>query len=89
MKMEAIMASEQDWQTELYKDMEIYVTALPHEGSHSLWDYTVRLAWPGEDPSSESEVIGKSGDDGDFPTPEAAIEAGLLKGHALVDNLSK
>ena len=83
------MASEQDWQTEIYKDMEIYVTALSHEGSHSLWDYTVRLAWPGEDPSSESEVIGKSGDDGDFPTREAAIEAGFLKGHALVDNLSK
>lgn len=83
------MASEQDWQTELYKDMEIFVTALPHKGSHTLWDYAVRIAWPGEDPSSDSEVIGKSGDDGNFPSTEAAIEAGFLKGYTLVDNLSK
>lgn len=81
------MANEQDWRTELYKDMEIYVTALPHEGSTSLWDYTVRLAWPGEDPSSEGEVVGKSGDDGDYPTAEAAVQAGFLKGYALVDQL--
>ena len=52
------MADEQDWLTEEYKGMEIYVTALPHEGSASLWDYTVRIAWPGEDPSSEGEIIG-------------------------------
>ncbi len=79
------MASEQDWQTELYKDMEIFVTALPHAGDASLWDYTVRVAWPGEDPSSDSEVVIKSGDDGDYATREAAIEAGFVKGHVLVD----
>ena len=83
------MASEQDWQTELYKDMEIYVTALPHKGAHALWDYAVRIAWPGEDPSSDSEVIGKSGDDADFSSREAATQAGFIRGHALVDSLSK
>ncbi|QAU32798.1 hypothetical protein [Janthinobacterium sp. 17J80-10] len=83
------MASEQDWQTELYKDMEIYVTALPHEGSRACWDYAVRIAWPGEDPSSDSEVIGESGDDGDYPNRAAAIQAGFIKGHVLVDGLSK
>lgn len=81
------MADEQDWQTESYKGMDIFVTALPHEGSASLWDYTVRVAWPGEDATSEGEVVGKSGDDGDYPSREAAVQAGLLKGYALVDQL--
>jgi len=83
------MANEQDWQTELYKDMEIYVTALPHAGSTTLWDYAVRIAWPGDDPSSDSEVLGESGDDGDFSSRQAAIQAGFVKGYALVDGLSK
>lgn len=81
------MAAQQDWQTESYKGMDIFVTALPHEGSDSLWDYTVRIAWPGEDVASDEGVVGKSGDDGDYPSREAAVQAGLQKGYALVDQL--
>lgn len=81
------MAAQQDWQTESYKGMDIFVTALPHQGSDSLWDYTVRVAWPGEDAASEGEVVGSSGDESDYPSREAAVQAGLQKGYALVDQL--
>ncbi len=82
------MAHEQEWHTESYKGMEIHVTALPHAASGTLWDYAVRVAWPGEDPTSESEIVGKSGDDADYPTRQAALVAGFVKGHALVDALT-
>ncbi len=82
------MANQQDWQTESYKGMEIHVTALPHDTSASLWDYAVRVVWPGEDPTSDSEVIGQSGDQADYPSRQAALEAGFVRGHALVDELA-
>lgn len=79
------MAHQLDWHTESYKGMEVHVSALPHAGAESLWDYTVRIAWPGDDVASDSEIVGKSGDGADYPNREAAIAAGFQKGYAMVD----
>jgi len=79
----------QDWHTEAYKGMEVHVTALPKDDSGSAWDYTVRVTQPGEDSSAESELMASAGDDADFPTEEAAVEAGFVRGYALVDAMSR
>ncbi|HYD95940.1 MAG TPA: hypothetical protein VEC01_11485 [Noviherbaspirillum sp.] len=79
------MTSEQDWQTEYYKGMDVHVTALPR--SDTSWDFTVRVTQPGEDSASEAELAAASGDDGDFPSREAAVEAGFVKGYSMVDAL--
>lgn len=83
------MEQQQDWHTEAYKGMEVHVTALARDPSNALWDYTVRVAWPGDESASDSEIVEKSGDDADFSTKEAAIEAGFVKGYALVDGLTQ
>lgn len=83
------MKDGQDWQTDSYRGMDVHVTALQHDPSSSRWDYTVRIAQPGEDSSSESELTAESGDDTDYPTKEAAVEAGFAKGYAMVDELLK
>lgn len=83
------MDAQQDWHTEAYKGMEVHVTALARDPSSAMWDYTVRVAWPGDDPASDSEIVETSGDDADFATREAAIEAGFVKGYALVDSLAQ
>lgn len=79
------MSNEQDWQTETYKGMEVHVSPLPQDSGK--WDYTVRIAWPGEDSSSESELSGSSGDDADYPSREAAVAAGFARGYQLVDQM--
>ncbi len=81
------MESGQDWHTESYKGLEVHVTALPREDGAARWDYTVRIAQPGEDATSESELTAESGDDADYPTRDAAVEAGFLKGYAMVDQM--
>lgn len=81
--------NEQDWHTEEYKGMEVHVSALARDDAHSSWDFTVRVTQPGEDASSESELAAESGDDADYPTAEAALEAGFVKGYAMVDALLK
>jgi hypothetical protein len=81
------MGIQQDWHTESYKGMDVHVSALPHDGSATKWDYTVRIAQPGEDSSSSSELTAESGDDRDYLTREAALEAGFAKGYAMVDEL--
>lgn len=82
------MATEQDWHTEFHNGMNVHVTALPRDASHTSWDFSVRVAQPGEDTSAEAELTAKSGDDDDFPTKEAAIEAGFRKGYEIVDSLA-
>lgn len=77
----------QNWHTEAYKGMEVHVTALLRDGRVSSWDYTVRVTQPGDDASSESELTAESGDDADYPTEEAAVEAGFVKGYSMVDAL--
>jgi hypothetical protein len=81
------MTNEQDWHTESYKGMDVHVTALPHDASRSSWDYTIRIAQPGEDSSSESELTAESGDDADYPSEEAAVQAGFVKAYSMVDAL--
>jgi hypothetical protein len=76
----------QDWRTEFYRGMDVHVTALPH-GDSALWDYTVRITQPGEDPGSSNELVAQSGDDADYPSREAAVEAGFRKGYAMVDQM--
>lgn len=80
------MTDEQQWHTETYRGMDVHVSPLPHQGSQA-WDYTVRIAQPGEDAGSDSELNARSGDDQDYPTKEAAVEAGFAKGYEMVDAL--
>ena len=75
----------QDWHTESYKGMDVHVTALPRDDGR--WDFTVRIAQSGEDTGSASELTDRSGDDGDYPSENAALEAGFVKGYAMVDGL--
>jgi hypothetical protein len=82
-----IMLTEQSWRTEEYKGMDVHVTALPHDRSRSKWDYTVRVTDPGTDSSAVGALATGSGDDGDFLTEEAAVEAGFARGYVLVDKL--
>lgn len=83
------MTMEQNWHTEEYRGMDIHVTALPHRDGEAKWDYTVRIAYPGEDAGAAAELAARSGDDGDYSSAEKAIEAGFIKGHAMVDRLSE
>lgn len=85
----ANMAYEQDWHTEVYKGMEVHVTALPRDDAGTRWDYTVRIAQPGDDAASQSELATQSGDGKDYATEEAALEAGFANGYAMVDELLK
>lgn len=79
------MERNQDWHTEAYKGMEVHVTALARDESLTSWDYTVRVTQPGDDSTSESELTTASGDDADFPSEDAAVEAGFVKGYSMVD----
>lgn len=77
----------QDWRTESYRGMEVHVSALPRDASGSSWDYTVRISQPGDDAASESELVAESGDDADYPSEQAAVEAAFMKAYAMVDRL--
>lgn len=79
------VAIEQDWRTEQYKGMLVHVCAVPHDAAHTSWDYSVRITQPGDDSGSESELTAGSGDDVNYPTKQAAVEAGFIKGYSLVD----
>ena len=81
------MTFEQNWRTEYYRGMDVHVSALPRNARHTSWDYTVRVTQPGEDAGSESELTAQSGDDADFSSEEAAVEAAFLKGYSMVDGL--
>ena len=80
-------ADQQDWQTEIYKGVEVHASALPHAGRPGKWDYTVRVSESGADSSAESELVAESGDDADYASKAAAVEAGFVKGYKLVDEL--
>ncbi|OWW22144.1 hypothetical protein [Noviherbaspirillum denitrificans] len=79
------MQRQQDWHTEAYKGLEVHVTALPKDGRDTGWDYTVRITQPGDDSSSEAELTAESGDEADYPSEEAAVEAGFMRGYSMVD----
>lgn len=81
------MEPKQDWRTESYKGMDVHVCALSPTEVRFSWDFTVRVTQPGDDSASESELTAESGDDAHYPSKEAAVRAGLVKGYALVDGL--
>ncbi len=81
------MDKQENWSTELYKGMEVHVTALQKEKAREKWDYTVRLCEPGVDATAESELVAKSGDDSDYPSQGAALAAGFARGYAMVDRI--
>lgn len=81
------MDKQQEWSTEIYKDMEVHVTTLAKQNKPGFWDYTVRVCEPGVDAGSASELVTGSGDDDDFSSSDAALEAGFKKGYTLVDKL--
>lgn len=81
------MTYEQDWRTESYRGMDVHVSALPRDAQHRSWDYTVRVTQPGEDAGSASELTAQSGDDADFASEEAAVEAAFVRGYEMVDRL--
>ncbi|HEY0844862.1 MAG TPA: hypothetical protein VGE12_05815 [Noviherbaspirillum sp.] len=81
------MEQRQNWHTESYKGMEVHVTALPRGDTGTSWEYTVRIAQPGDDAGSESELTAESGSAAAFPSEEDAVEAGFVKGYAMVDAL--
>lgn len=83
------MDRQENWSTELYKGMEVHVTALQKEKAKEKWDYTVRLCEPGVDSTSESELIAESGDDSDYLSQGAALAAGFAKGYAMVDRIKR
>jgi hypothetical protein len=51
---------------------------------HGITQYASQ---PGDDASSDSEITQQSGNDGEYPTAAAALEAGFVKGYAMVDAL--
>lgn len=81
------MTERQSWRTEEYKGMDIHVTALRHGDDNSKWDYTVRVTDPGVDSSALGALATESGDDDDYLTEEAAVQAGFARGCSLVDRL--
>jgi hypothetical protein len=83
------MKQDQDWRTESYKGMDVHVSALPHKDKAQCWDYTIRIAQPGDDSGSESELTAEAGDDADYPSREEAVQAGFAKGYAMVDEMLK
>lgn len=81
------MEQQENWSTELYKGMEVHVTALLKDNASRQWDYTVRVSEPGVDASAESELAAESGDDADYASSSEALAAGFAKGYAIVDRI--
>jgi hypothetical protein len=83
------MEKQENWSTELYKGMEVHVTALQKGDASHQWDYTVRVCEPGVDATAESELVAESGDDADYTSQSAALAAGFAKGYAMVNEVRK
>lgn len=83
------MDKQLNWSTELYKGMEVHVTALQKEKVRQGWDYTVRICEPGVDATAESELVAESGDDAEYTSESAALAAGFARGYTMVDGLKK
>ncbi|HWU99203.1 MAG TPA: hypothetical protein VN114_11870 [Oxalicibacterium sp.] len=81
------MDIQSNWSTELYKGMEVHVSALQKEKAKTKWDYTVRVCEPGVDAGAESELVAESGDDSDYSSQGAALAAGFARGYAMVDQI--
>ena len=85
------MEQQQNWSTELYKGLEVHVTALKKDTATSgnIWDYTIRICEPGVDATAESDLLTAAGDNDDYASQEEALAAGFEKAYAMVDELQK
>lgn len=83
------MKMTQDWRTEYYKGMDVHVSVAPKDDLSRTWGYAVRVTEPGADTSADSELFAQSGDDKDYPSKDAAVQAGFAQGYAMVDTLIK
>ncbi|MHA6913933.1 hypothetical protein ACQUJO_12430 [Ralstonia pseudosolanacearum] len=89
------MTVEANWRTELYKDFDVYVLAIPRAArasgkaakSAALWDFVVRVCESGADPTAVETLVAHSHDERPLPTRGAAEDAGFARGYGLVDVL--
>lgn len=89
------MTVESNWRTELYKDFDVYVLAIPRAerptgtgGQEPMqWDFVVRICESGADPTAVETLVAHSHDERPLPTRAAAEEAGLARGYGLIDEL--
>jgi hypothetical protein len=90
------MTVESNWRTEVYKDFDVYVLAIPRAARKSakdgaaaprLWDFVVRICESGADPTAVETLVAHSHDERPLPTREAAEDAGLARGYGLIDEL--
>ena len=89
------MTVESNWRTELYKDFDVYVLAIPRAERKSdktpsapaQWDFVVRVCESGADPTAVESLVAHSHDERPLSTREAAEEAGLSRGYDLIDEL--
>lgn len=89
------MTAESNWRTELYKDFDVYVLAIPRAerkagtgaSAPTQWDFVVRICESGADPTAVETLVAHSHDERPLPTREAAEDAGLSRGYGLIDEL--
>ncbi|WP_296223940.1 hypothetical protein [Ralstonia sp. UBA689] len=93
------MSTESNWRTEMYKDFDVYVLAIPRATRQSgksakgvapvpaQWDFVVRICESGADPTAVETLVAHSHDERPLPTREAAEDAGLTRGYSLIDAL--
>lgn len=88
------MTVEANWRTELYKDFDVYVLAIPRAARPgkaakpaAQWDFVVRVCESGADPTAVETLVAHSHDERPLPTREAAEDAGFSRGYGLVDVL--
>lgn len=89
------MTVESNWRTELYKDFDVYVLAIPRAERQSgkggqepaQWDFVVRICESGADPTAVETLVAHSHDERPLPTRAAAEDAGLARGYGLIDEL--
>lgn len=90
------MTVESHWRTEVYKDFDVYVLAIPRAARKSgksgasaptLWDFVVRICESGADPTAIETLVAHSHDEHPLPTRQVAEDAGLSRGYGLIDDL--
>jgi len=90
------MTVQANWRTEVYKDFDVYVLAIPRAARHpegggapspAQWDFVVRICESGADPTAVETLVAHSHDERPLPTREAAEDAGLARGYGLIDAL--
>jgi len=93
------MTVESNWRTEVYKEFDVYVLAIPRAArsvgksgkgaapAPTQWDFVVRICESGADPTAVETLVAHSHDERPLPTRAAAEDAGLTRGYGLIDEL--